>query len=63
MLLLLQRFLGGRRLTSFGEWVVITGASDGIGRAMALQLAKKGFTKFLLIARNDEKLKDAANEV
>jgi len=35
--------------------VIITGASDGIGKQIALTLAKKG-TKLALIARNQEKL-------
>lgn len=58
-----MRFTGKKNLASLGEWAVITGASDGIGKAMAIQLAKKGFKKFLLIARNAQKLKDAATEL
>ncbi|XP_026190371.1 very-long-chain 3-oxoacyl-CoA reductase 1 [Cyclospora cayetanensis] len=50
-------------LVSYGEWAVITGASDGIGKAMANQLVKKGFKKLLLIARNDQKLKDVTREL
>lgn len=48
---------------TYGEWAVITGASDGIGKAMAKQLVGAGFKKLLLIARNDQKLKDVATEV
>ena len=59
----MKRLYGGVDLLSYGEWAVITGASDGIGRALASQLAKRGFKKILLIARNDNKLKDVATEV
>ncbi|OEH76082.1 3-ketoacyl- reductase [Cyclospora cayetanensis] len=57
-----KRFVAGKNLVSYGEWAVITGASDGIGKAMANQLVKKGFKKLLLIARNDQKLKDVTRE-
>jgi len=33
-----------------GNWAVITGASDGIGREIAIQLAQKGYST-VLIAR------------
>lgn len=55
--------LGGKSLSEYGEVAVITGASDGIGKAMAIQLARKGIRKFLLIARNEDRLKDAATEL
>lgn len=45
-----------------GGWAVITGASDGIGRQFAIQLAKAGFNVFL-IARSEDKLKNVAMEV
>ena len=45
----------------YGEnlWAVVTGASDGIGKAMAMELASRGFN-ILLIARNIHKLNDVA---
>jgi 17beta-estradiol 17-dehydrogenase / very-long-chain 3-oxoacyl-CoA reductase len=36
-------------------WIVITGASDGIGKAISEELARRGF-KLILISRSEEKL-------
>ena len=44
------------------SWVLITGASDGIGKEFSLNFAKKGF-KICLIARNEEKLKIVEKEI
>ncbi len=41
--------------------IVITGASDGIGRQIALRLAKEN-VKLALIARDKEKLRDVSKE-
>lgn len=38
-----------------GSWAVITGASDGIGKEFALQLARKGFN-IVLVSRTASKL-------
>lgn len=32
----------GRNLRKYGEWAVVTGATDGIGKAYCEQLAKQG---------------------
>lgn len=45
----------GKDLRKYGQWAVVTGATDGIGRAYAFELASKGLSVFL-IARNEEKL-------
>jgi len=42
--------------------LVVTGASDGIGRVYALELAKRGFN-ILLISRTKSKLEQVAAEV
>jgi len=42
-------------LKKLGEWAVVTGATDGIGKAFAEQLAKLGFN-IVLISRNPTKL-------
>ena len=41
---------------------VVTGASDGIGKEYALQLAKAGFN-ILLVSRTAEKLESVASEI
>lgn len=42
--------------------IVITGASSGIGKAAAIQLAKKGAT-VILIARREALLKEVADDI
>lgn len=48
--------------SSLGEWAVITGGSEGIGRAYALELAKRGLN-IVLISRNLAKLEKTAREI
>uniref|UniRef100_A0A2D4EUB7 Very-long-chain 3-oxoacyl-CoA reductase n=1 Tax=Micrurus corallinus TaxID=54390 RepID=A0A2D4EUB7_MICCO len=43
-------------------WAVVTGATDGIGKAYAEALAKKGM-KVVLISRSQEKLDKTASEI
>ncbi|KAF7251700.1 Very-long-chain 3-oxoacyl-CoA reductase [Varanus komodoensis] len=45
-----------------GAWAVITGATDGIGKAYAEELARRGM-KVVLISRSQEKLHQVANEI
>ena len=45
-----------------GGWAVVTGASDGIGKALAMELAKEGFD-IVLIARNKDKTEAVAKEI
>ena len=45
-----------------GSWAVVTGATSGIGREFALELAKKGFN-IVLIARTKENLQTLAKEL
>ncbi|XP_075713745.1 very-long-chain 3-oxoacyl-CoA reductase-like [Rhinoderma darwinii] len=49
-------------LTQYGRWAVVTGAADGIGKAYALELAKRGLD-VVLISLTMEKLKRVAAEI
>ncbi len=46
----------------YGRWAVVTGASDGIGRATAIALAESGLD-VVLVARRRERLQDVANDL
>eukprot|EP00386_Alphamonas_edax_P016068 GDKI01049103.1.p1 GENE.GDKI01049103.1~~GDKI01049103.1.p1 ORF type:complete len:324 (-),score=100.47 GDKI01049103.1:113-1084(-) len=67
---LLSWFLNGakalitpkRDLAKQGEWAVVTGATDGIGKAIAKQLAKRGMSVYLL-SRSPERLEETAKEL
>lgn len=59
--------LPGRPVSTFRSkssesWAVVTGATDGIGREFALQLARKGYNIFLA-SRSAEKLGKVAAEI
>uniref|UniRef100_A0AC34F522 Very-long-chain 3-oxoacyl-CoA reductase n=1 Tax=Panagrolaimus sp. ES5 TaxID=591445 RepID=A0AC34F522_9BILA len=45
-----------------GKWAVVTGSTDGIGKAYAFELAKKGFN-LLLISRTQSKLDATKDEI
>ncbi|XP_063305526.1 very-long-chain 3-oxoacyl-CoA reductase-B-like [Pelobates fuscus] len=49
-------------LKQYGRWAVVTGASDGIGKSYARELAKRGLD-VVLISRTLEKLKNVASEI
>ncbi|CAL5042498.1 unnamed protein product [Urochloa decumbens] len=53
----------GRDLAArYGTWAVVTGATDGIGRAVALELARRGL-HLVLVGRSPEKLARVGKEV
>ena len=49
-------------LKKYGKWAVITGATDGIGKEYAKQLAEEGLN-IVLISRTKEKLEAVASEI
>ncbi|CAG5120646.1 unnamed protein product [Candidula unifasciata] len=47
---------------TYGPWAVVTGSSEGIGRAYAYELALRGLN-IVLMSRNERKLTKAKNEI
>ena len=46
----------------FGRWAIVTGSTDGIGKQLAMELARKGLS-ICLIARTESKLISTASEI
>lgn len=64
-LLLSLFFLSGNKLRKYGPkgtYAVVTGASDGLGKEYALQLAQKGFS-LILVSRTASKLESLSFEI
>eukprot|EP00923_Selenidium_pygospionis_P036254 GHVN01063590.1.p1 GENE.GHVN01063590.1~~GHVN01063590.1.p1 ORF type:complete len:310 (+),score=28.37 GHVN01063590.1:67-996(+) len=59
---LLSRGTKPAPLTEQGTWAIVTGATDGIGKAIAIELAKKGLS-LILISRSEEKLSATKEEI
>ncbi|CAI9089244.1 OLC1v1023781C1 [Oldenlandia corymbosa var. corymbosa] len=51
-----------KNLLQYGSWAVITGPTDGIGKALAFELASKGLN-LVLIGRNTSKLDATEHEI
>ncbi|TQS34260.1 hypothetical protein Golomagni_05364 [Golovinomyces magnicellulatus] len=64
-LLLSLFFLSGKNLRKYGPkgtYAIVTGASDGLGKEYAIQLAQKGFS-LILVSRTASKLETLATEI
>ncbi|GFQ92467.1 very-long-chain 3-oxoacyl-CoA reductase [Trichonephila clavata] len=57
-----KRFCGYNPWKNIGKWAVVTGGSEGIGKAYAEELAARGFN-ICLISRNIDKLNSVAKEI
>ncbi|PON91414.1 Short-chain dehydrogenase/reductase [Trema orientale] len=51
-----------KNLKEYGSWAIITGATDGIGKALAFELASKGLN-LVLVGRNPSKLEATSREI
>ncbi|KAJ8639572.1 hypothetical protein MRB53_016266 [Persea americana] len=45
-----------KNLKEYGSWALVTGSTDGIGKALACELASKGL-HLIMVGRNPTKLK------
>ncbi|NXP18233.1 HSDL1 protein, partial [Scytalopus superciliaris] len=56
--------LGGEvdLVKQYGKWAVVTGSTDGIGKAYAEELAKRG-VNVILVSRNKEKLEAVSRSI
>lgn len=52
----------GKNLKKYGSWAVITGPTDGIGKAFAFQLARKGLN-LVLVGRSPNKLEEVSASI
>jgi 17beta-estradiol 17-dehydrogenase / very-long-chain 3-oxoacyl-CoA reductase len=51
-----------RNLKKLGQWAVVTGSTDGIGQAVAEELARKGLN-IVLVSRTQSKLDEVAGTI
>ncbi|GER31329.1 very-long-chain 3-oxoacyl-CoA reductase 1 [Striga asiatica] len=52
----------GKNLKKYGSWALVTGPTDGIGKAFAFQLARKGLN-LILVGRNPSKLEEVSGSI
>lgn len=62
ILSVLWSFIRPSKVKSFGDWAVVTGATDGIGLAYCQEFAKAGLN-VVLISRTQSKLDDCAKDL
>ena len=53
---------GGIDMKKYGDWAIITGCTDGIGKAYAEKLAEKGLN-LILLSRSLSKLNDLSENL
>jgi 17beta-estradiol 17-dehydrogenase / very-long-chain 3-oxoacyl-CoA reductase len=53
---------GKNLFKKYGKWAIVTGATDGIGAALAMEFARKGMS-VVLISRTPERLNNTAAEI
>ncbi|CAN0896343.1 Very-long-chain 3-oxoacyl-CoA reductase 1 [Linum grandiflorum] len=58
----LMFFRHPKNLLDYGQWAVITGPTEGIGKAMAFELASKGLN-LVLVGRSPSKLRTTGDEI
>ncbi|KAK6930905.1 Short-chain dehydrogenase/reductase SDR [Dillenia turbinata] len=51
-----------KNLKIYGSWALVTGSTDGIGKALSVELASKGLN-LILVGRNPTKLESMAIEI
>ncbi|XP_077311652.1 inactive hydroxysteroid dehydrogenase-like protein 1 isoform X2 [Lithobates pipiens] len=51
-----------KHIRQYGEWAIVTGATEGIGKAYTEELASHGMN-IILVSRNPEKLKDVSEAI
>eukprot|EP00262_Sarcandra_glabra_P010137 TRINITY_DN25059_c0_g1_i1.p1 TRINITY_DN25059_c0_g1~~TRINITY_DN25059_c0_g1_i1.p1 ORF type:complete len:321 (-),score=33.77 TRINITY_DN25059_c0_g1_i1:233-1195(-) len=51
-----------KNLKIYGSWALVTGPTDGIGKAFAFQLARKGLN-LILVGRNPNKLEEVSDAI
>ncbi|KAF7813651.1 very-long-chain 3-oxoacyl-CoA reductase-like protein [Senna tora] len=61
---ILHTFLRSEKdlIGTYGSWALITGATDGIGKAFALGLARRGLN-LILVSRSSGKLRSVSEEI
>ncbi|XP_077253070.1 very-long-chain 3-oxoacyl-CoA reductase 1-like isoform X2 [Tasmannia lanceolata] len=51
-----------KNINKYGSWALVTGPTDGIGKAFAFQLAQKGLN-LILVGRNPNKLREVSDQI
>lgn len=52
----------GKKLSRYGSWALVTGCTDGIGKAFCFQFAKQRLN-LILVGRSNDKLETLATEI